>query len=51
MQIPPETIDVVVMAALTFHNYLRNSCSKERYFLAGLTDTESEDGKLAVGKV
>ncbi|XP_068735594.1 uncharacterized protein [Montipora capricornis] len=32
MQIPPETIDVVVMAALTLHNYLRNSCSKELYF-------------------
>ena len=49
MQIPPETIEVVVMAALTLHNYLRNSCSKELYFPAGLTDTESEDGKLLPG--
>ena len=49
MQIPPETIEVVVMAAPTLHNYLRNSCSKELYFLAGLTDTKMANCCLDCG--
>lgn len=49
MQIPPETIEEVVMAALTLHNFLRSSISKDVYFPAGLIDSESEDGKLVPG--
>lgn len=49
MQVPPETIEVVVMTTLTLHNFLRRSSSKDVYFPAGLSDTESEDGKLVPG--
>ena len=49
MQIPPETIGEVVMAALTLHNFLRSSISKDVYFPAGLSDSASEDGKLVPG--
>lgn len=49
MQIPPETIEEVVMAALTLHNFPRSSISKEVYFPSGLSDSENEDGKMVPG--
>ena len=47
--LPPETIEKLVLAALTLHNFLRQSSSRSIYCPVGLQDSHSFDGDIVPG--
>ena len=47
--LPPDTIKVVVLAALALHNFLRKSASRGLYYPTGLIDYEDSCGNIVLG--
>ena len=47
--LPPETIENLLMATLTIHNFLRKSPSRNIYCPTGLADTETTSGDIHPG--
>ena len=47
--LPPKTIEIMLMATLTIHNFLRKSPSRNIYCPAGLADSENRSGELNPG--
>ena len=48
--LPPETIEHLVLAALTLHNFLRKSSSRNLYCPPGLADMVDNSGNLFYGR-
>ena len=49
--LPPNTIEKLVLAALTLHNYLRQSDSRNIYCPLGFADSVVMDGSMVDGSV
>lgn len=49
IELHPKIVQTLTLAALTLHNYLRNSSSRGTYCPTGLADYEMENGDVVLG--